>query len=91
MGPQEDAPSTHIHVVYTDMGNRLISNNVSGRWSIDDIHALRSSDRESKTPLWRLFVPHYDIGINILNFHVLDHLVDHLERLWTVSVLSASP
>lgn len=88
---QEHAPLTHIHLLYTYMIIRLTLDNYSRGWSTDDADALRSKVWGFTTSFWGLLGPHCDNGLNTFKFHLLDHLVDDLDRFDTVSVLSAFP
>lgn len=91
LGYSEEAPLTKIHVLYTDLVNRLMSDNYSNGWSDAELQDLRSTVLTFKKQVWSLFGPHCDRGLNTLKFHLLDHLVDDLQRFGTVRVLSASP
>ena len=91
LGYAEDAPLTKIHVMYTDLVNRLMSNNNGNGWSTGELQDLRSAVHLFKEHVWTLFGPHCDRGLNTLKFHLLDHLVDDLERFGTIHVLNASP
>ena len=44
-----------------------------------------------KKQVWTLFRPHCERGLNTLKFHLLDHLVDDLQRFGSIHILSASP
>ena len=91
LGSQDEAPLTRIHVFYTDLVNRLMSNNHSRGWSAADMDELQNAVREFKKLLWCVFGPHCNNGLNTLKFHLLDHLVHDLKRFGSISVLSASP
>lgn len=91
LGYYEDASLTRVHVMYTDLVNRVMSDNNSNGWSTEDLEELRSTVLLFKKQVWALFGPHCDRGLNTLKFHLLDHLVDDLQRFGTIRVLSASP
>lgn len=68
-----------------------MSDNDSMGWCTKDLQSMRTKVLEFKAKVWNLFRPHCKPGLNTLKFHLLDHLVDDLERFGTIRVLSASP
>lgn len=88
MGFQDESPPTNIHDQYTYIVNRLISNNYSTWWSKDDVEEMSSSIRQFKKSMWRLFSSHCEQRLNTLKFHLLDHLVDDLDRFGAFLVLA---
>lgn len=89
-GFQDDAPLTKLHVQYTELTNRLMTDNFHNGWSSSDLDNIRVSISTFKHAFWTLFGPHCSHGLNTLKFHLLDHLVDDLERFGSIHVLSES-
>lgn len=87
---EEDAHLTHIHVLYTEIDNGLMSNNYSREWSTDDVNAKRSSAWAFKISFWCLFGAYFENYLIALKFHPLDYCVGDLDIFATVSILSSS-
>lgn len=79
------------HVQYTELITRMMSDNYSNVWYRKDLDDLQHSVSFFKKAVWALFGTNCDYGTNILKFHLLDHLVNELERFETIHALDASP
>ena len=91
LGTSAEASLTKIHVSYTDLVNRLMTDNFGEGWSAADFSDMQKEVSAFKEDISKLFGPHCKTGLQTLKFHLLDHMVLDLERFGSLRVLSASP
>jgi hypothetical protein len=91
LGYENKAPLTMVYTMYVDIVNKLTTDNFGNGWTADDRKTLRDSIHVFKKLVSSVFRPHFENSILTLKFHLLDHVVDDLERFGSIKVLSASP
>ena len=91
LGFSETAPLSSLHTLYTDIILSIRTENFNRCWTAQDLSNLKSSISHFKKMASYIFSPHCSRGFITLKMHLLDHLVDDLERFGSFGVLSASP
>lgn len=85
-----DSLFIHTNVLYNFAVKQKMSGNHSIGWSASVIANMWSFVKKFKTFVWCLFGSDGSQGLNKLQFHLLDHIVDNLNRHGNILLLSGT-
>lgn len=90
-GEIEQCPTTRVSSLYSTILFTLARKGDRCGWTPDDLSLLRTHIHRFKHIFVDLFARYQPSGMGTLKFHLLDHLVDDIKRLGSISVMDAGP
>lgn len=91
LGFEEKCELTRMNVLYIEIINKVLVDHRDRRWREGELLRLRGEIREFKSVVEGAFASHCPSGLYTLKYHLLDHLVEDLERFGSISFMDAGP
>ena len=91
LGQESTAPLTTIHTQYTSFVQQIMSDNNGLGWSTEALSNVQQTVASFKYQMTSLFHDCSPTGIATLKFHLLDHIIQDLQRFGSIRMLTASP
>lgn len=90
-GHIDEAPMTKVHTMYSDLARRLGEYRGNGESSSQRLTGLGEEIQHFKELVKAMFEEHCGSGLYMLKLHLLDHVVEVLERYGSLEMLHGSP
>lgn len=82
---------TRINIQNVNILKMVLADHRAVQWVEGKLSALRYEIGAFKRAVQRIFAPHCSSGLHTLKFHLLDPLVENLERLGSMSFPNTVP